>query len=121
MSNSPFWYGQIVDDLVWRDNQNPEKWKSPTSVKGWQQRYKVRIFTEHPKSKEELPDDALPLVDVIYPVTGGSGHAASFQSSNLRKGAYVVGIYTEEHQPIILGTYGNSEVAKLQFGLPPDG
>ena len=121
MSNSPFWYGQIVDDLVWRDNQNPEKWKSPTSVKGWQQRYKVRIFTEHPKSKEELPDDALPLVDVIYPVTGGSGHAASFQSSNLRKGAYVVGIYTEEHQPIILGTYGNSEVAKLQFGLPPEG
>ena len=20
-SNSPFWYGQIVDDLVWKDNE----------------------------------------------------------------------------------------------------
>ena len=120
-SNSPFWYGQIVDDLVWRDNEDPKKWKDPADIAGWQKRYKVRIFSEHPKSKEELPDDSLPLLDVVYPVTGGSGHGASFQSSNLRKGSYVIGIYVEDHQPVILGTYGNSDQTPLVFANPPEG
>ena len=120
-SNSPFWYGQIVDDLVWRDNEDPKKWKSPGEVPGWKKRYKVRIFSEHPKSKEELPDNSLPLLDVVYPVTGGSGHAGSFQSSNLRKGSYVIGIYVEDHQPVILGTYGNSDQTPLLFANPPEG
>nr|BAR36445.1 T4-like baseplate hub and tail lysozyme [uncultured Mediterranean phage uvMED] len=120
-SNSPFWYGQIVDDLVWKDNEDPTKWQNPVNIPGWQKRYKVRIFSEHPKSKEELSDDSLPLLDVVYPVTGGSGHGASFQSSNLRKGSYVIGIYVEDHQPVILGTYGNSDQTPLLFANPPEG
>ena len=102
-SNSLIWHGQIVDDLVWKDNENSKKWGNSDDVQGWHKRYKVRIFSEHPKSKEELPDNSLPLVDVVYPVTGGSGHAASFQTSNLRKGSYVIGVYVEDHQPIIIG------------------
>tara|TARA_B100001094_G_scaffold222835_2_gene216918 strand:+ start:6636 stop:10886 length:4251 start_codon:yes stop_codon:yes gene_type:complete len=120
-SNSLIWHGQIVDDLVWKDNENSKKWGNSDDVQGWHKRYKVRIFSEHPKSKEELPDNSLPLVDVVYPVTGGSGHAASFQTSNLRKGSYVIGVYVEDHQPIIIGTYGNSDQTPLLFSNPPEG
>lgn len=119
MSN--IWKGQIVSDEFWKDNENPKKWGNPSEVPGWQKRYKVRILNEHPKSKEELPDNSLPLVEVLYPVTGGSGHASSFQSSNLRKGAFVVGLWDEEHQPIIFGTYANSDQTPLLFANPPEG
>ena len=37
ITNEPlyWWFGQIVDDLTWRDNETREKWKDYGDLKGW--------------------------------------------------------------------------------------
>lgn len=118
------WIGQIVEDSTWNDNENREKWTNQSEVKGWGARYKVRILSQHSQSKNTVSDENLPMVDVMYPVTGGSGHGASFQSSNLRKGSFVIGFYRDginRSEPIIIGTLGNNDQTVLQFKNPDTG
>jgi hypothetical protein len=118
------WIGQIVEDSTWNDNETREKWTNQSDIKGWGSRYKVRILSQHSESKNTVSDENLPMVDVMYPVTGGSGHGASFQSSNLRKGSFVIGFYRDginRSEPIIIGTLGNNDQTALQFKNPDKG
>ena len=112
-----WWTGQIVDDAYWKDNSIPQKWSDVSEIAGWGARYKVRIFGNHPQDFNELSDDDLPWVDIMYPVTAGSGHAASYQTSNLRKGSFVVGIFRdkEQREPLILGCLGNNDQIDLKY------
>jgi hypothetical protein len=117
-----FWLGQIVDDSEWKENRPGGKYSDPSEVPGWGYRYKVRIFGKHPETG--LQDVELPWADIIYPVTGGSGHASSFQTPNLRKNTFVFGVYLDgkdETQPCILGCFGNNDQTNLSFTRPPVG
>lgn len=111
-----WWTGIIVSDETWKGNQKAEKWSSIDELPGWGARYKVRIFGKHTDVKEKLSDDKLELCEVLYPVTAGSGHGASYQTSNLRQGSVVFGIYKDGidgNEPIILGCIGNNEQTYL--------
>jgi hypothetical protein len=116
------WIGQIVDDSEWKENRPGKKYEDPSEIPGWGYRYKVRIFGKHPETG--LKDVELPWADVLYPVTGGSGHASSFQTPNLRKNTFVFGLYLDgmdETQPIILGCFGNNDQTELLFTRSPVG
>jgi hypothetical protein len=107
-----WWTGIIVPDENWKGNQVAEKWNDVTNLPGWGARYKARVTGKHPQVKNKLPDDKLELCEVLYPVTAGSGHAASYQTSNLRQGSVVLGFYKDGidgNEPIILGCIGNNE------------
>ena len=112
-----WWTGIIVSDESWKGNQKAEKWSTLDELPGWGARYKVRIFGKHTDVKEKLSDDKLELCEVLYPVTAGSGHAASYQTSNLRSGSVVFGIYKDGidgNEPLILGCIGNNEQTVLE-------
>lgn len=111
-----WWTGIIVSDVTWKGNKSSEKWESVDDLPAWGTRYKVRIFGKHTDVKEKLSDDKLELCEVLYPVTAGSGHAASYQTSNLRQGSVVFGIYKDGidgNEPLILGCIGNNEQTSL--------
>jgi hypothetical protein len=117
-----FWLGQIVDDSEWKENRPGGLYDTPDEIPGWGYRYKVRIFGKHPETG--LQDVELPWADILYPVTGGSGHASSFQTPNLRKNSFVFGIYLDgkdETQPCIFGCFGNNDQTNLLFTRPPVG
>lgn len=114
-SDPRWWTGIIVSDLSWKGNQKPEKWSSIDELPGWGARYKVRIVGKHTQERGKLPDDKLELCEVLYPVTSGTGHAASYQTSNLRQGSVVFGIYKDSdgNEPLILGCIGNNSQTYL--------
>ena len=114
--NPRWWTGIIVGDAVWKENQEPQKWSVVDQLSGWGSRYKVRIVGKHTQDKTKLPDDRLELCEVLYPVTAGTGHAASYQTSNLRNGSVVFGIYkdSEGNEPLIIGCIGNNEQTSLK-------
>ena len=120
-----WWTGIIVDDVSWKGNQLAEKWSSIDQLPGWGARYKVRIVGKHTQNRNKLPDDKLELCEVMYPVTAGTGHGASYQTSNLRKGSVVFGIYkdNEGNEPLIIGCIGNNSQtylnAKQKNGFDP--
>jgi hypothetical protein len=124
-SDPRWWTGIIVDDVSWKGNQLAEKWYSIDQLPGWGARYKVRIVGKHTQNKNKLPDDKLELCEVMYPVTAGTGHGASYQTSNLRKGSVVFGIYkdSEGNEPLIIGCIGNNSQtylnAKQKNGFDP--
>lgn len=118
------WQGQIVDDSTWKGNIPSEKWQDSNQIPGFGFRYKVRIFGRDTSDTGELPDDQLEMATVLYPVTGGSGHAGSFQTPNLRKGTFVVGYYADGidgREPVILGAIGNNDQVTLSQITPQSG
>lgn len=120
-----WWLGQVVDDSTWRDNINPKLHEDPNDTKGWGYRYKVRIFGNQSKDKQtEVTDEELPMAEVLYPVTAGSGAAGSKQSPNIRQGNFVLGFYKDgldAQQPMILGVLGNNDNTILEGRDPQDG
>lgn len=115
-SNPYWWTGIIVSDESWKGNQKAEKWSSVDQLPGWGARYKVRIVGKHTQVKDKLSDDKLELCEVMYPVTAGTGHRASYQTSNLRQGSVVFGIYKDGidgSEPLIIGCIGNNEQTYL--------
>jgi len=87
MENNNFFIGQIPPDY-WKSNSASGKWK-PGANKGWGKRYPVRIQGLHSENKAILPDINLPWLEVMYPVTAGTGHRANYQTANLTEGSFV--------------------------------
>ncbi len=117
------WWGQIVDDTAWKSNLPASKWEASSEIPGWGTRYKVRILGRDTETKD-VPDDQLEWAECAFPVTAGSGHGGSYQTSNLRKGAFVFGFYkdgTHMTEPFILGCLGNNEQTKLSQSMPLKG
>lgn len=79
--------GIIAKEETWCKNEERKKWTSPEAIKGFGQRYKVRIVGKH--DKKEIPDEELPWAKVILPPTAGSGHANSSQSAIIKEGTWV--------------------------------
>ena len=53
--NFSWWIGQIPYEDTWRDNINPAVYNDPSGVKGWGNRYKVRIIGVHEWGEEAIP------------------------------------------------------------------
>jgi hypothetical protein len=117
MELTKLYIGQIVDDDYWKDNAVAEKWKNTSDIPGWGKRYKVRISGIHSENKSELPDSQLPWLEVMYPVTAGTGHKASYQTSNLSQGSFVIVASGGNLSPMIIGCLGNNEQTKLSYTL----
>lgn len=114
------WWGQIVNDEVWKGNLPAGKWKYTDEIPGYGTRYRVAILGRDSQDKD-TPDDKLEWADVLYPVTAGSGHGGSYETANLRKGAFVFGIYRDGihmTQPVIMGCLGNNEQIPLSRTVP---
>lgn len=125
-SETYWWTGIVVGDVSWKGNQKAQKWSSIDELPGWGGRYKVRIVGKHSEIRDKVGDDKLELCEVLYPVTAGTGHAASYQTSNLRQGSVVFGIYKDGidgNEPLIIGCIGNNEQTSLnrtqQKGFDP--
>jgi hypothetical protein len=71
-----FWFGQIVDDETWKDNELRTKWNDPQQILGWGSRFRVRIFG---RDIGDVENSRLDMAECVYPVTSGSGHASSYQ------------------------------------------
>jgi hypothetical protein len=119
-----WWMGQIVDEKNWNEN-HAHKVHKRDEEKGWGYRYKVRIFGRDTKEKyQDTTDDELPMAEVLYPTTAGSGHDGSAQTANLRQGNYVIGFYKDGidgTEPIIMGVLGNQSQTRLFGGDPDEG
>lgn len=118
MEATNLYIGQIVDDDYWKDNGIAEKWKNASDIPGWGKRYKVRINGIHSENKAELPDSQLPWLEVMYPVTAGTGHKASYQTSNLSQGSFVIIALCGNLSPLIIGCLGNNEQTELAHNIP---
>ena len=111
-----WWVGQIADDLTWRKNKNPGKFTSPSNIRGWGERYKVRIIGLHDQGENEIPSEQLPWAQIMYPVTAGGGQSNSHQTSNLRHGMMVFGFFMDgqdQQVPVIMGVLGNNAQTQL--------
>lgn len=119
------WMGQIVDESHWNPNHANKEFKHKLHLKqdvaGFGYRYKVRIFGRDTQVKD-VPDEQLEMAEVLLPVTAGSGHGGSSQTSNLRQGNYVWGFYkdgVDGSEPIIVGVLPNHSQTSL-FGGDPE-
>ena len=115
-ANFNWWVGQIPDDSYWRENINPETYKSEKDIPGWGYRYKVRIIGLHDREEETIKSDQLPWAQVMYPVTAGGGQGGSMQTPNIRQGMFVFGFFldgSDQQVPVIMGVLGNNTQTKL--------
>lgn len=109
-SSFPMWLGRVVSNPSWEDNIESEHF-DPKDQKGWGYRYRVRYFGLHSASTKDLPDDQLPMANVVLPVTGGSGLGGFVDTPTLSDGSIVVGFFLDGmscQEPYIFGVLINS-------------
>ena len=117
-----WWLGQVAPEETWRENKPNKPVDTTSDIKGFGERYRVRIMGYHSCVKD-IPDDALPWAYVMYPVTAGGGGRNSSQSSNITQGDFVYGFFLDGENaqtPVIMGIIGNNEYNKVLKGLPQD-
>lgn len=96
-------------------------WSDKFEIKGWGKRYRVRILGLHSEDKNVLPSNDLPIAEVMYPVTAGTGHDACYQTDALRPGSTVILLEDENKRLFIIGCKGNNERTNLYRGEPLQG
>lgn len=109
-SSLPRWFGRVVSSASWQDNIEAEHF-SPEQQKGWGYRYRVRYFGLHTGSTEDLPDEQLPMANVILPVTAGSGLGGFIDTPTISAGTIVTGVFLDGmagQEPYIDGILINS-------------
>ena len=111
----------IVESDFNDKNSNNSLWSNESEIKGWGKRYKVRIPGVHSEDKAVTPSSALPIAEVIYPVTAGTGHDACYQTDALKPGSTVILWEDETKRLYITGCKGNNEQTNLFRGEPPEG
>lgn len=104
--------GQIVEEYG-ENNSASSNWKTISQIQGWGKRYRVRIFGIHSEDKAVAPDSSLPWLEVIYPVTGGTGHDFTYQTDALRAGSTVQVTQYDDGKYYITGCFANNEQTKL--------
>lgn len=124
-STLPRWFGRIVSSVSWQDNIEASHFESENQ-KGWGYRYRVRYFGLHTGDKNILPDDQLPMANVVLPITGGSGLGGFIDTPALSPGSIVTGFFLDGmagQEPYIDGVLINSNnvVPKDQLPTPTGG
>jgi hypothetical protein len=118
VTSLPVWFGRVVSSVSWQDNIEASHF-DPSQKKGWGFRYRVRYFGLHSSSTQDLPDEQLPMANVMLPVTSGSGLGGFVETPSLSSGSIVVGFFLDGmagQEPYIFGVLVNSnnEVPKEQ-------
>jgi len=118
ITSLPRWFGRVVSSVSWKDNIESEHF-SPEDQKGWGYRYRVRIFGFHTGNALELPDEQLPMANVVMPVTGGTGLGGFVDTPTISSGSIVTGFFLDGmagQEPYIDGILinSNNEVQKSQ-------
>lgn len=118
ITSLPTWFGRVVSSVSWKANIESSHF-DPKDQKGWGYRYRVRYFGLHSAKTDELPDEQLPMANVIMPVTGGSGIGGFIDTPVLSAGSIVVGYFFDGvagQEPYIFGTLinSNNDIPKQQ-------
>ena len=119
-----WWIGQVASEESWNLNQPDELVEGNEDVRGFAERYKVRIMGYHTAIKSELPDDDLPWASVMYPVTAGGGGKSNFANANIHQGDFVFGFFIDGEdgqQPVIFGVLGYNEYQAVMSQVPDTG
>lgn len=119
VSSLPRWFGRVVSDVSWQDNIESELFSQAEQQKGWGYRYRIRYFGLHSASTQDLPDEQLPMANVVMPVTAGSGLGGFHDTPALSSGSIVTGYFLDGmggQEPYIDGVLinSNNEVPKEQ-------
>lgn len=110
ISSLPRWFGRVVSSVSWQDNIESAHF-DPKNQKGWGYRYRIRYFGLHSASTQDLPDEQLPMANVILPVTSGSGLGGFVDTPSLSAGSIVTGFFLDGmagQEPYIDGVMINS-------------
>lgn len=113
------WEGRVVSSVSWHDNIESELFSEKEQQKGWGYRFRVRYIGFHSPSTQDLPDDQLPMANVVLPVTAGSGLGGFHETPSISAGTLVTGFFMDGvagQEPYIDGILinSNNEVPKEQ-------
>lgn len=109
--NPPWWIGRVEDKSTWNENIQGETFTATSEIKGWGQRYKVRVFNWHTGDVDKLKPDETAYCQVIMPVTAGSGHGGASITPAIESGTIVFGFFMDGmagQEGYIVGLLGNS-------------
>ena len=115
-----WWIGQVAPESTWKDNTPGYPVANNSEVRGFSQRYRVRIMGYHTADIDEIPDEELPIAYVMYPITSGSGGRGSTQSANIAQGDFVFGFFLDgedAQMPVIMGILGNNQYAAVSKNI----
>lgn len=116
-----WWIGQVASEEKWNPNSTGRRVELPDDIKGFGDRYRVRILGYHTDNSLELSDDDLPWASVILPVTSGGGTGSSSQSPQIRQGNFVFGFFLDgedAQQPVIIGILGYNNYTVVSKSVP---
>ena len=115
-----WWIGQIAPESSWSANKTTPPPANNSTIKGFGERYRVRIMGYHTANIDEIPDEELPWAYVMYPVTAGGGGRSGSQSANISQGDFVFGFFMDgedAQMPVIMGILGNNEYAAVSKNI----
>ena len=117
-----WWIGQVAPEETWNKNLGEgKKVADSAEIKGFGERYRVRIMGYHTADKDALPDNELPFATVMYPVTAGGGTGGASTNSKIVGGNFVFGFFLDgedAQQPCIMGVIGYNEVQQVMKDVP---
>ena len=112
-----WWIGQIAPENKWSPNVPGRRVASTGEIKGFNDRFKVRILGYHDvEATTPLDDLDLPWAQVMLPVTAGGGTGGSSQSVSLHQGTFVYGFFLDgedAQQPVIMGILGYNQYSQV--------
>jgi len=115
-----WWIGQVAPESSWAENKTTPPPTTNSTMKGFGERYRVRIMGYHTADIDEIPDGELPWAYVMYPVTAGGGGRSGSQSANISQGDFVFGFFMDgedAQMPVIMGILGNNEYAAVSKNI----
>jgi len=117
-----WWIGQIAPENKWSPNIPGRRVPTTGDIKGFNDRYKVRILGYHDvEATTPLDDLDLPWAQVMLPVTAGGGTGGASQSVSLHQGTFVYGFFLDgedAQQPVIMGILGYNQYTQVPKSAP---
>ena len=115
LSGNERWIGMIASEESWKENIPGYPLKSKRELKGWGERYRVRILGHNDSIRDEKQ---LPWASVLYPVNAGGGPGGQYSPASMAEGTIVMGIWADglsKQQPLIIGVLGYNQFVETEI------